>query len=143
MRNVDGDLLLLLMCLFVINAALAATGLPSRLIDDLAAAGFDLHAPLTLLATLAVASDVVGNNPAVMLVIPYVGSADPEATGAAMALGSGFSSNLFVFGSLAGIIVVEAAARHGVAISFGEFSRAGLAVTIPCLLLAAAWIALL
>jgi Na+/H+ antiporter NhaD/arsenite permease-like protein len=143
MKNVDGDLLLLLFCLFVVNAALAATGLPAALLKDLAAAGFDLNTPLTLFATLAVASDIVGNNPAVMLVMPYVGTANPEASGAAMALGSGFSSNLFVFGSLAGIIVVQAAGEHGIRIGFGEFTRAGLAATIPCLVLAAAWVMLL
>jgi len=143
MKNVDGDLLLLLFALFVINAALAETGLPADLIKDLAAAGFDLNAPLTLFGTLAVASDIVGNNPAVMLVMPYVHATNPEATGAAMALGSGFSSNLVLFGSLAGIIVVQAAGAHGIRISFWEFSRAGILATVPCLALAAAWVLLL
>ena len=43
--KVDGDLLLLLMGLFIVNAAVAATGLPQRLLGDLRAAGLDLHAP--------------------------------------------------------------------------------------------------
>jgi hypothetical protein len=37
-------------------------------------------------------------------------------------LGAGFSSNFVVFGSLAGIIVVEAAGRQGIWISFEEFA---------------------
>ena len=61
--------------------------------------------------------------------------------GAALALGTGFSSNLIVFGSLAGIIVVEQAAKQGVPIGFGEFARAGLPVALACLALAAVWIA--
>jgi Na+/H+ antiporter NhaD/arsenite permease-like protein len=60
-----------------------------------------------------------------------------------MALGSGFSSNLVVFGSLAGIIVVQAAGAHGIRISLGEFSRAGALATVPCIVLAAGWILLL
>ncbi len=143
MKHVDGDLLLLLFALFVINAALAKTGLPADLIEDLAAAGFDLNAPLTMFLTLAAISDLVGNNPAVMLVMPYVHPTNPEALGAAMALGSGFSSNFVVFGSLAGIIVVQAAGQHGIRIPFSEFTRAGAATTVLCLGLAAAWIALL
>ena len=58
-----------------------------------------------------------------------------------MALGTGFSSNLVIFGSLAGIIVVEAAARHSVRISFAEFSRAGVPVALATMALAAVWIA--
>ena len=48
-----------------------------------------------------------------------------------------------MFGSLAGIIVVEQSARQGVKISFSEFARAGVPVALACLALAAVWIALL
>ena len=142
--KVDGNLLLLLMGLFVVNAAMAATGLPQRLLGDLRAAGLDLEAPLTLFLVICALSNVVGNNPAVMLLIPYLGgSGDRDALGAALALGTGFSSNMIVFGSLAGIIVVEQARAKGVTISFGEFARAGIPVALACMAMAAAWIALL
>ena len=140
MKHVDGNLLLLLIGLFVVNAALAQTGLPQRLIDDLRAGGVDLGQPLWLFAASSLLSNVVGNNPAVMLLVPYVAGARPEAAGAAMALGTSFSSNLIVFGSLAGIIVVEAAARHGVTITFGEFARAGVPVALASMALAVLWI---
>jgi Na+/H+ antiporter NhaD/arsenite permease-like protein len=144
MKHVDGNLLLLLMGLFVVNAAMAETHLPQRLLADLRGAGFDLHQPLWLFLVVSALSNIVGNNPAVMLLVPYLGSAgDPEALGAALALGTGFSSNLIVFGSLAGIIVVEEAAKQGVKISFGEFSRAGIPVALACMVLAATWIAML
>ena len=77
-------------------------------------------------------SNIVGNNPAVMLLIPYLGTTgDRDALGAALALGTGFSSNMIVFGSLAGIIVVEQARARGIAISFAEFARAGIPVALP------------
>lgn len=142
--KVDGNLLLLLMGLFIVNAAMAATGLPQRLLAGLGSAGVDLHTPLTLFLVISVLSNVVGNNPAVMLVIPYLGGAgDHDALGAALALGTGFSSNMVIFGSLAGIIVVEQAAAKGVTISFGEFARAGVPVALACMAMAAAWIGLL
>jgi Na+/H+ antiporter NhaD/arsenite permease-like protein len=144
MKHVDGNLLLLLMGLFVVNAALADTHVPQRLLADMRATGVDLHQPLPLFLVISVLSNVVGNNPAVMLLVPYLGTGgDADALGAALALGTGFSSNLIVFGSLAGIIVVEEAARRGVTISFGEFARAGIPVALACMAVAAAWIAFL
>jgi Na+/H+ antiporter NhaD/arsenite permease-like protein len=140
LKHVDGDLILLLMGLFVVNAALAQSGLPEALLARLHADGVDLRQPLWLFAVSSVLSNIVGNNPAVMLLVPYVADATPDAAGAALALGTGFSSNLVVFGSLAGIIVVEAAARRGIRIPFSEFSRAGGGVALITMAVAAAWI---
>ncbi|QFR34214.1 SLC13 family permease [Ancylobacter sp. TS-1] len=144
LKHVDGNLLLLIMGLFVVNAAVAATGLPQSLLDDLRAAGLNLNDPLALFLASGALSNIVGNNPAVMLLVPFLSpGAEAEALGAALALGTGFSSNLIVFGSLAGIIVVEQSAACGVKISFGEFARAGVPVTLACMALAAVWIVLI
>ena len=94
-----------------------------------------------MLAAMSVLSNIVGNNPAVMLAAPFLdNAARPEALGAAIALGTGFSSNLVIFGSLAGIIVAEQGRAHGVEIGFREFSRAGVPAALLCLALAAGWI---
>lgn len=144
LKHVDGNLLLLIMGLFVVNAAMAATGLPEHLLAGLRGAGIDLTQPLSLFLVSGVLSNAVGNNPAVMLLVPLLKPGpEADALGAALALGTGFSSNLIVFGSLAGIIVVEQAAASGVKISFGEFARAGVPVTLACMALAAAWIVLM
>ena len=74
MKHVDGNLLLLLMGLFVVNAAMAETHLPQRLLADLSGAGFDLHQPLWLFLVASALSNIVGNNPAVMLLVPYLGT---------------------------------------------------------------------
>ena len=141
MKHVDGSLLLLIMGLFVVNAAMAATGLPQDLLNGLRGAGVNLDDPLALFLVSGALSNIVGNNPAVMLLVPFLTpGAEADALGAALALGTGFSSNLIVFGSLAGIIVVEQAAACRVRISFGEFARAGVPVTIACMALAALWI---
>ena len=50
---------------------------------------------------------------------------------------------MIVFGSLAGIIVVEQAKARGITISFAEFARAGMPVALACMAMAAAWIALI
>lgn len=142
--HVDGNLFLLLMGLFVVNAGMAATGLPQRLLADLRAAGFDLSQPMQLFAVASVLSNIVGNNPAVMLLVPFLGDGgDRDGLGAALALGTGFSSNLVVFGSLAGIIVVEQARAQGVEISFAAFAQAGVPTAVACLAMGAVWIALI
>jgi Na+/H+ antiporter NhaD/arsenite permease-like protein len=144
LKQVDGDLLLLFMGLFIVNAAIAATGLPQDVLDHLRSAGLDLNEPLALLLVGGALSNLVGNNPAVMLLVPYLHSGvGADALGAALALGTGFSSNMIVFGSLAGIIVVEQAAAQGVRISFGEFARTGSVVMVLCMIMAVSWILLL
>jgi len=142
--HVDGNLLLLIMGLFVVNGAMATTGLPQTLLADLRTAGINLNDPISLFLVGGALSNIVGNNPAVMLLVPVLDPAGhADALGAALVLGTGFSSNLIVFGSLAGIIVVEQAATCGVKISFGEFARAGVPVTLACMVLAAGWILML
>lgn len=141
LKHVDGNLLLLIMGLFVVNAAMASTGLPQHLLSDLRGAGINLNDPISLFFVGGILSNIVGNNPAVMLLVPVLDvSHNSDALGAALVLGTGFSSNLIVFGSLAGIIVVEQAAASGVKISFSEFAKAGVPVTLACMAMAAAWI---
>lgn len=141
LKHVDGNLLLLIMGLFVVNAAMASTGLPQQLLGDLRGAGINLNDPISLFLVGGILSNIVGNNPAVMLLVPVLDSAhNADALGAALVLGTGFSSNLIVFGSLAGIIVVEQAAASGVKISFAEFAKAGVPVTLVCMAMAAVWI---
>ena len=139
--SVDGSLLLLIIGLYVVNAALVATGLPERMIAQLRMSGFDLHSPMQMLVAMSVLSNIVGSNPAVMLAAPFLkGAAHPEVLGAAIVLGAGFSTAAVIFGSLAGIIIVEEASRRGINIGFMEFSIAGVPTAVLCLLLAAGWI---
>jgi len=141
LKLVDGNLLLLIMGLFVVNAALANTGLPHDILLKLNNYGIDLNNPLILFLVTGVLCIIVGNNPAIMLLIPYISHQhNSDALGAALALGSGFSSNIFVFGSLAGIIIVEQAKIYGVKISFSEFTRSGGIIAVICMLLSTSWI---
>jgi len=45
-----------------------------------------------------------------------------------------------VIGSLASIIVVDAAAKGGLRISFWDFARTGVPITVASMLLAAGWL---
>lgn len=141
LKEVDGNLLLLIMGLFVVNAAMANTGLPQAMLADLKHMGLDLSHPLALFFASAALSDIVGNSPTVMLLVPYLHPGlNAEALCAALVLGTGFSSNMIIFGSLAGIVVVEQAKACGVTISFMDFAKAGVPVSLLCLLFSAFWV---
>ena len=57
----------------------------------------------------------------------------------ALAMASTLAGNLTVTGSVANIIVVERAAAEGVAISFRDYVRVGLPVTVATLTLGIGW----
>jgi len=135
--HVDWQLLILFISLFVVNGAFQQTHLPQQWVDSLQGHGIDFQHPATLFVTTFFLSDLVSNVPAVMLLLPYAN--DPVA-GPAMALAAGMASNLIIIGSIANIIVVEAAARYGVKISFREHARTGVPVTLLSLSIAAGWL---
>jgi len=137
--KIDWGLLLLFFGLFVVNAAMDSTGLPQDAVDKLKAAGFHLQDPVVLFVVTAALSDIVSNVPSVMLLLPY--ATDP-LSGPLMALASGLSSNMVLIGSLANIIVVDAAASRGLKISFWDFAKVGIPVSLVSMLLGALWVLL-
>jgi Na+/H+ antiporter NhaD/arsenite permease-like protein len=136
---VDWPLLVLFLGLFVVNDALQATALPDGAVATLRELGIDAHRPAWLFAAAALLSNAVSNVPAVMLLLPL--ATDPLA-GPVLALASTLAGNLLIAGSIANVIVVEAAARRGVAIDWRRHARTGVPVTLATLALAAAWLAL-
>lgn len=123
---VDWQVLLLFIGLFVVNHALQQTGLPQRAVAALAASGIDLHRPVALYVTTFLLSNLVSNVPAVMLLLP---EASHPGAGVLLALSSTLAGNLFIVGSIANIIVVDAAARRGIAIGWRLHARVGVPVT--------------
>jgi Na+/H+ antiporter NhaD/arsenite permease-like protein len=136
---VDWELLVLFTGLFVVNDAFQRTGLPAAVVADLAAAGLHLQDPAPLFWTTLVLSNAVSNVPAVMLLLPV---ATRDFAGPMLALVSTLAGNLVIVGSIANIIVVDAAARRGIRIDWRNHARVGVPVTIATLAIAAGWLAL-
>jgi len=131
---VDWQLLVLFLGLFVVNGALADTGLVGRGVDALVRLGVDPGRPGWLFALSVVLSNGVSNVPAVMLLLPAVSG---EGAGALLALSSTLAGNLLVVGSIANIIVLEQARVAGVALDWRTHARVGIPVTALTLFLAA------
>jgi Na+/H+ antiporter NhaD/arsenite permease-like protein len=136
--QVDWELLILFIGLFVVNHALQETGLAAQAVQWLAAQGVPLAEPAPLFVVTLVLSNVVSNVPAVMLLLP---AATEPFSGPLLALVSTFAGNLFIVGSIANLIVVDAARKQGIAIDWRRHLRTGLPVTAATLAITAAWFA--
>jgi len=134
---VDWQLLVLFFGLFVVNGALAESGMLARALEETAARGVDLARVPVLFGVTVVLSNFVSNVPAVMLLLP---AASHPLAGPTLALASTLAGNLFIVGSIANIIVVEQASRLGVAIDWRTHARVGVPVTLGTLAVAAAWL---
>jgi len=134
---VDWELLILFIGLFVVNEALARTGLTGQAIDALARAGVPLSEPTPMFAASFVLSNLVSNVPATMLLLP---AATRPFSGPLLALVTTFAGNLLIVGSIANIIVVDAARRAGIQIDWRRHARFGVPVAAATLAITALWL---
>jgi Na+/H+ antiporter NhaD/arsenite permease-like protein len=127
-REIDWSLLVMLMGLLIVIAGIGKTVLPG----DLAAvaAHLQLARVSVLSGVTAVLSNVVSNVPAVLLMKPFIAHLPHQERGwLALAMSSTLAGNLTLLGSIANLIVVERA-RKTVKISFVEYLKAGVPLTI-------------
>ena len=131
-RAVDWTLLVLFAGLFVVVGAARVAGVSDRIFLVLHAGQARSVAALALVAT--VLSNLVSNVPAVMLFTPLVPSLpDPVRAWLVLAMSSTLAGNLTLLGSIANLIVAEGA-RRTEPISFADYLRVGVPVTVLSLL---------
>lgn len=140
MGLIDWELLVLFMGLFVVNQALERSGLTAQAMQALMARGIDLADTATLFGATLVLSNLVSNVPAVMLLLPAAAGTDAVHAGTVLALVSTLAGNLLIVGSIANIIVVDAARRRGIVIDWVRHARTGVPVTLASLAVAALWL---
>ncbi|MCW5732145.1 MAG: anion transporter [Alphaproteobacteria bacterium] len=138
---VDWHLLLLFACLFTVTAAFAATGIAEGGLEWLKARGLWPDRLLLLAPLSLVASNTIGNVPAVILLMA-IWEAPPEGALYGLALLSTLAGNLLLVGSLANIIVAERAEASGVRLGFADFARAGIPMALLSMALAVIWLGL-
>jgi Na+/H+ antiporter NhaD/arsenite permease-like protein len=127
-REIDWSLLVMFIGLFIVVAGIEKTGVPKQLFEAASPYHLDRTGPLSIFAALL--SNLVSNVPAVLVFkgfIPHL----PDAVHAwlTLAMSSTLAGNLTILGSVANLIVVERARRE-VAISFVEYAKAGVPITI-------------
>ena len=118
----------------MVTAGLEHSGLIDVLLRWAEAA--NLQSPAVLTIVTAALSNLVSNVPAVLLFKPLVATFDdPRRAWLVLALASTFAGNLTILGSVANLIVVEAARAGGVEIGFVEYCKVGVPVTVATLFL--------
>jgi Na+/H+ antiporter NhaD/arsenite permease-like protein len=116
------------MGLFIVVRGVEKTSLSS----DLFAIASRLHLERAgvMSAFAAVLSNIVSNVPAVLVFRPFIPHlADPQRAWLTLAMSATLAGNLTVLGSVANLIVIQRA-RHKAAISFWEYARVGVPLTI-------------
>jgi Na+/H+ antiporter NhaD/arsenite permease-like protein len=140
-RQIDWGLLVMFTGLFIVVHAFQVHVVAGW---DIAKWTWLLNRPTDLLSLVSAAlSNVVSNVPAVLLMEPVANAVPVEARETAwlaLAMSSTFAGNLTILGSVANLIVVESARREGVTISFWDYCKAGIPLTILTLALGIAWL---
>ena len=139
--EVDWSLLIFFAGLFIVTGAIETTGLTTHLFAvarPLAEAG-----GASLAAVGVVLSNLVSNVPAVLLFRPIVQQiADPQGAWLTLAMSTTLAGNLTLLGSVANLIMAEIARDRGVHVSFGEYLKAGIPITLLTLTIGVAWLGL-
>jgi len=137
--EIDWGLLVFFIGLFLIVGGAENAGVVDRLLPF--TQRWNLHTTAGFTAITVLLSNLVSNVPAVMLLKSMVGSlASPAQGWMLLAMASTLAGNLTITGSVANIIVVETA-RPTVHISFWDYFRLGLPITIVTILIGTVWLA--
>ena len=136
--DVDWSLLVLFLGLFMILGGAKEAGITGELLGY--AQKLNLHNSIIFSAIVVLLGNLVSNVPAVMLLrdlVPHF--RDPHTTWLLLAMSSTLAGNLTITGSVANIIVVEKA-RTVTRISFWDYMRIGIPVTLATIVVGLLWI---
>ena len=128
-REIDWSLLLLFAGLFIVIAGAEKALLGPEILDY--AKRLDLDSPPVMAVVAAVLSNLVSNVPAVLVLKPFVATlASPRLAWLSLAMAATLAGNFTILGSVANLIVVQRAERHGIHIDFWTYFKLGAPVTV-------------
>ena len=138
-EEVDWGLLVFFVGLFLIVGGAENEGLAARLLEI--SQRWNLQNSSTFAIVTAGLSNIVSNVPAVMLLKSMVPRfANPQQGWMLLAMASTLAGNLTITGSVANIIVVERAMPE-VRITFGQYLKAGVPITLVTIVFGWLWLA--
>ena len=136
--DVDWSLLVLFLGLFLILGGAEQAGITQELLTT--AERLNLHNPVIFAAVVTLLSNIVSNVPTVMLLKGLVPQFhDARSAWLLLAMSSTLAGNLTITGSVANIIVVEKA-RTEAHISFVEYMKIGVPVSLITLAIGLLWL---
>ena len=132
LKLVDWHLLVFFAALFVVVDGLSDTGLPDAIYGHLQPLfGSSVTAQTWNLAWFSAAgSNIFSNVPFVLVAGKWIARfAEPELMWKVLALATTLAGNLTIVGSVANMIVIESAREH-IEVSFWDYARFGIPITI-------------
>lgn len=135
----DWGLLVFFSALFILTGALNQTGIIQTLFNSIDVS--EIMNPTNLTISSAILSNLVSNVPAVLLMKQIITQlANPIPAWLTLASATTLAGNLTLLGSMANLIVAEVARNRNVNLSFGEYTRAGILITLLSLLIHWGWV---
>lgn len=139
--ELDWSLLIFFSGLFVVTGAIETAGFSGQLFavaEPVAERGVAALAGVSV-----VLSNLISNVPAVLLFRPLIPHfPDPERAWLTLAMATTLAGNLTLLGSVANLIVAETAKARGVHLSFTEYLKAGVPITLVTLTIGIGWLSL-
>jgi Na+/H+ antiporter NhaD/arsenite permease-like protein len=129
---IDWQILVLFTALFVVSGTFQKTGYGAEVVSWLQGIGFSPTKPAYLVAMTSGLSALINNAPAVMLLLKIVPMAHPS-TGYIMAVSNSFAGSIIMTAGVSNLIVVQQAKQQGITISFWEFARISVPITLIAL----------
>lgn len=137
LKTIDWCTLVFFAAMFVLMASVWQTGFFQSIVD-----GTMLSSVPLLLGTSVIVSQFISNVPFVALFQPLVMQAGSgTAQLMALAAGSTIAGNLTILGAASNVIIVQNAEKQGATLTFFEFMKVGLPLTVVQVVIFAGWLA--
>ncbi len=129
LTSIDWYTLIFFAAMFVLMQSVWETGYIQNIISE---SRFNFTSVIMILCGSVILSQFISNVPLVALYLPlliHLGVTNKELT--ALAAGSTIAGNLFILGAASNIIIIQnAEKRDGETLTFGDFAKAGIPLTI-------------
>jgi Na+/H+ antiporter NhaD/arsenite permease-like protein len=131
-KKIDWYTLIFFAAMFVLMKSVWQAGLFQSMLGALQ---LDLTSPGVVLGISTVLSQLVSNVPLVALYLPFLNRLAISTTELmALAAGSTIAGNLTILGAASNVIIIQNAEKHGATITFIEFVKIGVPLTVVNLL---------
>ena len=136
LRSVDWSTLVFFVSMFILMAAVWESGVIQGLLPE----SFTTSMPVLFSVSILV-PQLVSNVPYVALVLPVLeAAAAPVQMYLALAAGSTISGTLTILGAASSIIIIQHAEKHGETMTFWQYLRIGVPLTLAAAVVFISWI---
>ncbi|NLB00272.1 MAG: anion transporter [Methanomicrobiales archaeon] len=141
LRRIDWPTLAFFVGLFILMASVWQSGFFQPIIEG---SSLDLDAIPVIIATGIVISQFISNVPFVALFLPALSQSGISTAGLmALAAGSTIAGNMLILGAASNVIIVQGAEKEGETLTFGEFARIGVPLTLAQAVVYMIWLSLI